>query len=182
MNESTTPEPPTDSPHVHDPAAVSRRGFLAGLCIGLAGICGAILAVPFVGFILAPLFGKTPEKWVSVGRVGKFAVGQTVNVTLTDPSSLPWAGISAKSAAWLRRESENEFVAFSVNCTHLGCPVRWMEGAGLFMCPCHGGVFYKDGAVAAGPPQHPLIRYGVRVKDGQVQIQAAPVPITTTLS
>jgi menaquinol-cytochrome c reductase iron-sulfur subunit len=183
MNESTTPRPPpTDSPHVHDPVAISRRGFLEGLIFGLAGLCGAILAVPFVGFILAPLFSRTPEKWIDVGSIRKFVIGQTVNVTMSDPSSLPWAGISAKSAAWLRRESANEFVAFSVNCTHLGCPVRWMEGAELFMCPCHGGVFYKDGTVAAGPPQHPLIRYTVRVKNGRVEILSAPVPITTTMS
>jgi menaquinol-cytochrome c reductase iron-sulfur subunit len=138
--------------------------------------------VPFLGFILAPLFSKTPEKWVTVGPVKNFAVGETINVTMTDPSSVPWAGISAKSAAWLRRETETEFVAFSVNCTHLGCPVRWMEGSNLFMCPCHGGVFYSDGTVAAGPPQHPLIRYPVRVNNGQVEIQSVPVPITTTLS
>jgi menaquinol-cytochrome c reductase iron-sulfur subunit len=50
------------------------------------------------------------------------------------------------------------------------------------MCPCHVGVFYSDGTVAAGPPQHPLIRYPVRVNNGQVEIQSVPVPITTTLS
>jgi menaquinol-cytochrome c reductase iron-sulfur subunit len=25
-------------------------------------------------------------------------------------------------------------VAFSINCTHLGCPVRWLPDANLFMC------------------------------------------------
>ena len=57
-----------------------------------------------------------------------------------------------------------------------------MEGAELFMCPCHGGVFYKDGRVAAGPPQAPLSRYGVRVNKDDVEILAPPVPIQTTLS
>jgi menaquinol-cytochrome c reductase iron-sulfur subunit len=38
------------------------------------------------------------------------------------------------------------------------------------MCPCHGGVYYKDGSVAAGPPPRPLERYPVRVQDGQVEI------------
>ena len=47
--------------------------------------------------------------------------------------------------------SDDEFVAFSVNCAHLGCPVRWLREAHLFMCPCHGGVYYEDGRVAAGP-------------------------------
>jgi len=57
-----------------------------------------------------------------------------------------------------------------------------MEGAELFMCPCHGGVYYKDGTVAAGPPPHPLVRYEVRVENGDVKIKSIAVPITTTLS
>jgi quinol---cytochrome c reductase iron-sulfur subunit, bacillus type len=42
-------------------------------------------------------------------------------------------------------------------------------------------VYYKDGTVAAGPPPHPLIRFEVRVNNGQVEIMSAPTPITTTL-
>jgi menaquinol-cytochrome c reductase iron-sulfur subunit len=68
-------------------------------------------------------------------------------------------------------------MAFTVNCAHLGCPVRWLPDARLFMCPCHGGVYYEDGRVAAGPPPHPLERYPVRVNDGQVEIQTEPIPI-----
>jgi menaquinol-cytochrome c reductase iron-sulfur subunit len=182
MNDATNSPANIGNTPTADPATLDRRRFLEKLCLGLAGICTAVLGVPVVGFVLAPLFRKTPNSWVNVGKIGDFAVGQTVNVTIVDPSSLPWAGITARSAAWLRRESESEFIAFSVNCTHLGCPVRWMNEAGLFMCPCHGGVFYKNGEVAAGPPQHPLPRYNVRVQDGQVQVEAAPIPIQTALS
>jgi menaquinol-cytochrome c reductase iron-sulfur subunit len=63
----------------------------------------------------------------------------------------------------------------------MGCPVRWLPDAELFMCPCHGGVYYTDGTVAAGPPPKPLVRYEVRVVNDQVQIKAAALPITTTL-
>jgi menaquinol-cytochrome c reductase iron-sulfur subunit len=55
--------------------------------------------------------------------------------------------------------------------------VRWMPGARLFLCPCHGGAYYEDGSVAAGPPQHPLTRYPARVEGDAVQVQADPVPI-----
>jgi len=91
------------------------------------------------------------------------------------------AGVTAKAGAWLRREAAEKFTAFSVHCTHLGCPVRWIPGANLFMCPCHGGVYYRDGTVAAGPPPRPLFRYDVRLVRGRVQIRASAVPITTTL-
>ena len=77
--------------------------------------------------------------------------------------------------------NDAEFIAFSVNCTHLGCPVRWLQDADLFMCPCHGGVYYFDGTVAAGPPPKPLIRYDVRTANDQVEIKTMAIPITTTL-
>jgi menaquinol-cytochrome c reductase iron-sulfur subunit len=105
-----------------------------------------------------------------------FALGKTVRVTLLDASPLPWAGVTARTGAWLRREGEQAFVAFAVNCSHLGCPVRWLPSAELFMCPCHGGVYYRDGAVAAGPPPRALARYPVRVRGGQVEILTGPIP------
>ena len=46
------------------------------------------------------------------------------------------------------------------------------------MCPCHGGVFYKDGRVASGPPPQPLATYPVRVRDGRVEILTSPLPIS----
>ena len=77
--------------------------------------------------------------------------------------------MTANTAAWLRRNGEDQFVAFAMNCTHLGCPVHWLQDAGLFMCPCHGGVYYSDGQVAAGPPPHALFKYPVRIRDGEVE-------------
>ena len=171
----TDTNPTADTRTPDESAALSRRQFLARLCIGLGGLGAAIVGVPVAGFLLAPLLRRVPEQWQAVGAVDQFKVGETVQVTLTDPSPLPWAGVAAKTAAWLRRDSEQNFVAFAVNCTHLGCPVRWLQDANLFMCPCHGGVFYNDGTPAAGPPPRPLTRYAVRLRDGQVEIQAIPI-------
>ena len=161
------------------PEAARRREFLTRLSVA-AGVWGAALVgIPFVGFLIAPLFERTPQVWRAVGPVAQFAVGTTNKVTFPDSSPLPWAGIVANTAAWLRRVGDDQFTAFSVNCTHLGCPVRWLPDANLFMCPCHGGVYYGDGAVAAGPPPHPLPRYPVRVRNGLVEILTSPLPITT---
>jgi menaquinol-cytochrome c reductase iron-sulfur subunit len=159
-----------------EPVTPERRRFLARVCVGAAAGCAGI-ALPSVGFVVSPLLRKSPVVWRTVGRVADFKLGETTNVSLVDASPLPWAGITANTAAWLRRTGESEFVAFSVNCAHLGCPVRWMPGANLFMCPCHGGVYYEDGSVAAGPPPHGLWRYLARVAGEEVQIRAAPIPI-----
>jgi menaquinol-cytochrome c reductase iron-sulfur subunit len=171
----------SSAPLTETPQEISRRRFFEKLSIGLIGLCTAIVGLPLIGFIFAPLFRKVPEKWVTIGKPEDFQIGKTVAVTVLDPSPLPWAGITEKSAVWLRRTSENSFIAFSANCTHLGCPVRWLEGAELFMCPCHGGVYYSDGNVAAGPPPRPLFRYDVRVENGEVRMKQAIVPISTTL-
>ncbi|MFQ6672701.1 MAG: ubiquinol-cytochrome c reductase iron-sulfur subunit, partial [Candidatus Tectimicrobiota bacterium] len=58
------------------------------------------------------------------------------------------------------------FVVFHTHCTHVGCPTNWSAQAGRFFCPCHGGVFDKEGRVQAGPPPRPLDRHEVRIERG----------------
>ena len=154
-----------------------RRKLMALVSVGLGCVGAALIGVPVVGFLVAPLFEAISKKWRAVGTAAEFEPGKTIEVKFEDASSVAWAGVTAQTGAWLRREESGQFVAFAVNCTHLGCPVRWLEQAELFMCPCHGGVYYKDGTVAAGPPPRPLTQYPVRVRDGQVEILTMPTPI-----
>jgi menaquinol-cytochrome c reductase iron-sulfur subunit len=159
------------------PEEITRRKFLERTSIALAALGAAIVTLPLVGFIFAPLFRKEPAVWRTVGTVGNFKIGETSEVTFLDSSPLPWAGVTAKTAAWLRRTGEQDFIAFAITCSHLGCPVRWQPSARLFMCPCHGGVYYEDGSVAAGPPPRPLTRYSVRIQNDEVQIETKPVVV-----
>jgi len=156
----------------------SRRKFLVKLSLGLGALPAAIIAVPVLSALLGPLLQQPKQKWRKVGSLADFPVGSTNLVKFINADPLPWAGTTAKSAAWLRRDTEKEFIAFSANCTHLGCPVRWEHKADLFMCPCHGGVYYKDGTVAAGPPPKSLVQYQVRINKDDIEILTAPVPIT----
>ncbi len=169
-------EIPHDAPPA-TPDQLARRQLLGKMSIAVGLCSGAAISAPGIAFIVAPIFRSSPLEWRQLGKVEDFAAGQTVNVVFIDASPLPWAGVTSKTSAWLRRVKGEEFIAFSVNCAHLGCPVRWMQEARLFMCPCHGGVYYEDGSVAAGPPPHPLMRYPVRVNAGIVEIQTAPIPI-----
>ena len=154
---------------------LNRRSFLSRLSIILSSIGAAVVAIPSIGFLLG--LRRPTKVWRTVGQLQEFPIGATSQVSFEDPSPLPWSGVTAETSAWLRRVSQEEFIAFSVDCTHLGCPIRWLPTANLFMCPCHGGVFYADGKVASGPPPRPLFRYPVRVQDGQVQILTSPLPI-----
>jgi menaquinol-cytochrome c reductase iron-sulfur subunit len=149
---------------------LTRRRFLSRLTFAMMGAIGAVLSVPLVAYLLSPLLDPRRFGWRDLGAVSDFAVGQTVQATFGDPSPLPWAGQTALASAWVRRNGEADFTVFAINCTHLGCPVNWQEKADIFLCPCHGGVFYADGSVAGGPPPRPLIRYETRVRDGRVEI------------
>jgi menaquinol-cytochrome c reductase iron-sulfur subunit len=165
----------------HDPErpdSESRRRFLKWISLAVGGLGATAVGVPVVAFILRPLFTKKERTWRQVGAVDTFKVGTTTKVTYADAAPVAWTGISGRTAAWLRRDSTDTFTAYSINCSHLGCPVRWLPDAELFMCPCHGGVYYKDGTVAAGPPPQQLTKYPTRVSGDQVEILTSPIPVT----
>src|SRR5688572_16387884 len=131
---------------------VSRRRFLHRVSLALSGLAAAVVSVPILAYLLSPLLRPAANVWREIGRVEDFRVGETVEVAFDEPSPLPWAGQTARTAVWLRRGPEGNFTAFGLHCTHLGCPVNWRPEAKLFLCPCHGGVYYANGDVAGGPP------------------------------
>jgi menaquinol-cytochrome c reductase iron-sulfur subunit len=162
-------------------ALLNRRRFLSRISLALSGLAAAVVSVPIIAYLLSPLLEPEPDEWRDVGLVENFRVGQTVEVAYDDPATLPWAGQTARTAVWLRRSAEMDFTAFSVNCTHLGCPVNWRPDAELFLCPCHGGVYYSDGSVAGGPPPRPLTRLSVRITPDQ-HVEVLTRPLTQTIS
>ena len=79
-------------------------------------------------------------------------------------------GEAGKTTAYVRQgnprsssEDPSEYIAISTRCAHLGCPVRFVQAAGNFICPCHGGVYDFEGKVIGGPPVRPLDRFQTRV-------------------
>ena len=74
-----------------------------------------------------------------------------------------------RDAAILVRLGDDDLRAYSQQCTHLGCVVFWEadEGdEGELVCPCHEGHFdVRSGDPTAGPPDRPLGRIEVEVRD-----------------
>lgn len=105
-----------------------------------------------LGYLVAPLFSGTRRQWIEVGPLDRFPVGQTMLANFQDVSPREWAGLTSATAVYVRHPEAGTFDVFAVNCTHLGCPVNWLPSAQLFLCPCHGGAYYRDGDMAAGPP------------------------------
>lgn len=158
------------------PDEVDRRGFLTRVTLGLTGLIGLLVALPPLAYLLAPLVESVREEWRDLGPLDTFPVGTIRLASFEEISPLPWAGQTARTAAWVRRTADQEFTVFAITCTHLGCPVNWVESAELFICPCHGGVYYQTGQVAAGPPPHALWEYEHRVQNDVLQILTNPLP------
>ena len=163
---------------VVDPT-VTRRGMLVKIGILFNALAGAALAVPMGRYLLSSLTrGRAGAylSWVPLGPVAQFPVGETRLATFRNPNVMPTDGKTVDTACWVRRVGEEQFQVFAVNCAHLGCPVRWFPQSGLFMCPCHGGAYYRDGGRASGPPERGLFEYPSKVQGGVLTIQAGELP------
>jgi menaquinol-cytochrome c reductase iron-sulfur subunit len=156
---------------VKEEVNLTRRRILMAISMGSGGLVAAAVSVPIVGFLFSPMLRKYPGLWQDVGPLSQFKEGATVQVNLVTSGGLAWDGPAQRIAGWLRRNNASNFTVYSSKCTHLGCPVRWLPDPELFMCPCHGGVYFKDGDVAAGPPPQPLQQFPVRVVGDRVQVQ-----------
>lgn len=159
----------------HNDTDRGRRRFLGRLGLAVAGLAALAAAVPLLGLFVRPARSRGPV-WRDIGALEEFEPGTTRKVVYPNPEPDPWEGLAVRNAAWVRRERDGSLTAFSVYCTHTGCPVSWVEDGGLFLCPCHGGVFDREGGVRSGPPPRPLDRAKVRVRDGRVEIEAIDVP------
>ena len=155
-----------------------RRGFMTKITVGIGAFIGAVLALPLISAMVDPVIRKKGKTWRNVGKLADFEVGATQMVSFKNASPYKWEAKISYSAAYLRREENDKLTAFSVNCAHLGCPVRWVAKSELFLCPCHGGVYYKDGSRASGPPPRGLYTYPVRIKNNIVEIETEAIPIT----
>jgi nitrite reductase/ring-hydroxylating ferredoxin subunit len=158
---------------------ISRRSLFMKLGILFNGLVAAALALPIMRYLLASVTsgrGNGYLSWVPLGSVKEFPEGKTRLATFRNPYVMPTDGKTVDTACWVRRIEGNQFQVFAVNCAHLGCPVRWFPQSGLFMCPCHGGAYYRDGSRASGPPERGLFEYPYKVENGLVTIQAGELP------
>jgi Rieske Fe-S protein len=158
------------------PESPSRRSFLFKLGLALNGLALLLLGFPIVGYLLGPLSRRSAQSWIDLGPIENFPERETRLAVYQNPYRVAWDGATAKIACWVRRLEGDHFQVFAVNCAHLGCPVRWFPQSRLFMCPCHGGVYYEDGSRASGPPPRGLFEYECAVRDGRLRVRGGEIP------
>jgi menaquinol-cytochrome c reductase iron-sulfur subunit len=157
----------------------SRRGVLFRVGLALNGVAAILILTPVVRYFIAPGRKKlirSDHAWVTLGPVTQFPEGETRLATYRNPFRRPWDGHTADIPCWVRRIAGDRFQVFAINCAHLGCPVRWFPQSALFLCPCHGGAYYEDGSLAAGPPPRGLFEHQYKIENGALAILAGRLP------
>jgi hypothetical protein len=130
-------------------AAVSRGKFLAGATIGVGAVMSAVIAVPTLGFVLAPVFKKGVYYDIDLGPTSNFPVSD--NYTTVTFERLPddTSGLQRR-VAFVRHKPEGTFTVISNTCMHLGCPVRAFSGS-LAVRATAGSTTPRDAAPPARP-------------------------------
>ncbi len=169
-------------PQSHEPQGVStagqppvgedqpRRRFLtsasgAAMAGGLLGAYGTLGVM--LGRFVYPASGSA-RGWLFVCTVDALAPGMAMD--FTSP-----AGARVVVARQGTGDTADDFLALSSVCPHLGCRVHWESQQDRFFCPCHNGVFDRDGNPVSGPPQaasQSLIRFPLKVENGLLYLEA----------
>ncbi|MFC0523165.1 ubiquinol-cytochrome c reductase iron-sulfur subunit [Pontibacillus salicampi] len=160
---------------------VSRRQFLNYTLTGVGGFMAAGMLAPMVRMAVDPVLQPKKEgEFIKVGDVSEYSTTPTrVNFKLEQEDA--WYTSEVSKTAWVYKNDEGDIVALSPICKHLGCVVNWEGGEGhenQFYCPCHGGLYEKNGNNVPGtPPLAPLDTYKTKIKDGSLYLGEA-VPNT----
>lgn len=149
---------------------LARRTLLERLTQLLGTLLAGGLGIPAIGYLLGGAKTVPPGGYVDAADLTQLQPKVPEEVTFQRVRKDGWKLITEKSTAWVVKFSESEVVAFSPQCTHLGCAYHYNESKKEFVCPCHSTNFAVDGTVLNGPAPRPLDRYPVRVQGNRLLI------------
>jgi menaquinol-cytochrome c reductase iron-sulfur subunit len=150
---------------------LTRREFSSLAIWSIGGLITAALGIPALVYIIGPALQRDEtQNQISLGAAAKVELGTPTLFKAKIQRKTGWIVNEEELSVYIRTDDGRNFTAMSNVCTHLGCRVRWAADRHEFFCPCHNGVFDKDGNVVSGPPPRPLTRYDVKVDNGQLSI------------
>lgn len=148
----------------------NRRSFLS--LASTATMAGGLLAgYGTLGYMAGRfLYSGAPRKlaWLFVAQADAVKVGDAVRFQSPAGQTITITRRSDKG-------TEEDFLALSSTCPHLGCQVHWEPQNNRFFCPCHNGAFDPSGKATEGPPaeaKQSLPQYPVKIERGMIFIEA----------
>lgn len=153
----------------------SRRAMLGWLTSLLAAVIAAILAVPGLGYVLAPLrrsgAGESSAGFFDAGSWDDLVAGtpQLVAIEMTHQDG--WKESRVRHSIWVLKTGADSAEVLSPICPHLGCPVNWDAAKGQYACPCHASFFDRQGAALSGPSPRALDPLDYEIRNGRLWIR-----------
>jgi menaquinol-cytochrome c reductase iron-sulfur subunit len=154
-----------------------RRNFLKVATCAIGGGVGIAVVAPVLTLLGDPARKVTvtgPTAPLDLGLAEQFHLGdEPRRVDIVAPMVKDaWAAAHdvVLGAAWIRRTPQNQLVALSAVCPHLGCTVGWDVDGASFLCPCHDSRFGLAGEKLTGPSERGLDELPLKVVDGRVQL------------
>ena len=153
---------------------VSRRDFFkmsGGLAAG-AGVAATGLAPAVAEAAPLNTSATLPYPAKAVGKAGGMKVNEPVDFSAPDASS-PCQAIRMGQAVPGGVGPDQDIVAYSILCTHQGCPTSYDSKDRCFKCPCHYSIFdaEKNGQTVCGQAPTSLPRI-------VLEYNAKPDPVT----
>ena len=145
-----------------------RRALTRFVNAGMGLITAALAGL--VGSAAVPKPGGTSRRWRKAASVFDLPPKAPFAAVLAERHADGWLETSKQAVVYLDRDGDG-YRALSATCSHLGCRVHWDDATSQFRCPCHGGVYSREGLVVAGPPPRPLTRVNVRVNSHTSEIE-----------
>ena len=147
-------------------------------------ISALVLGVGAIFVKMGVLFGaslRPPVKPNSYGGMMRFG-------TLAELPPLGGTPQHVSAGRFWLVHDEDGVSALHSSCTHLDCLFTWDKEKGMFVCPCHGSEFAKDGTLLKGPATRSLDRFPVSllgedsglIRTAAIKV-AAPVPVKDLL-
>jgi menaquinol-cytochrome c reductase iron-sulfur subunit len=148
----------------------TRRTFYSALIYGLGSLMGAAMALPAGVYLLVGAKNSRKGNWIPAASVSQLTTGKPQEVTFERTRVDGWRTFREKVITWVVKKDETNIVAFTPQCTHLGCAYHWEDQERAFVCPCHASKFSIDGIVTEGPAPRPLDQYAVRIENDKLLI------------
>ena len=154
-----------------------RRRFLGMGTKLLLAVIGVMMAVPALGYFVAPLRRRLTQDsgdgFQDVGPVPEIPPGEWRLLSLEIVQQDGWKKSKVRHSFWIRRgsDADKRITVLSSICPHLGCPVNWHPDQSQFMCPCHGATFDPEGRRVAGPPPRAMDPLEFEIRAGRLWVR-----------
>lgn len=150
---------------------ITRNNFISMVIWAIGGLISLGMGIPAIAYIIGPALSRNQvQEWIRLGPISKIELNIPTLFKFVIQRKTGWIVNEEEISVYVLTDNGRDFIAMSNICSHLGCRVRWISDQEIYFCPCHNGVFDKEGAVESGPPPGPLDRYELKVEDDQLFI------------